>query len=220
VDYKEIGRIFYRDGYKLAATHLENNLTAKALSRATAVLYEGVDGLVDAFLKRSETEGKPAHCKKGCSWCCHQAVFTVTHEQLYLREDIHRRLSEKTEAFLEKAKKKNLKTAGKSLKEQLRIRMACPFLEDGACSVYEARPMACRIYLSSSVITCRREHDEPGNQRLFPELFEFPLQAGRMLNEGFVAYLKQYGVVTAEMLLEQGYISMMTLGQTFESWLS
>jgi hypothetical protein len=129
-------------------------------------------------------------------------------------------LPEKADIFLEGARRKSLETEGKSLGEQLRTRIACPFLEDGACAVYVARPMACRIYLSSSLSACRKDHDGPGDEKHFPELFEFPLRAGRMLNEGFVAYLKQSAVATTEMLLEQGYASMMTLGQTFGSWLS
>ncbi len=70
--------------------------------------------------------------------------------------------------------------------------------------------MACRIYLSYSEKACRRE---------LPELFEFPLHAGRMLNEGFVAWLKQNGMQSTELPLEQGYASIVTLGQDFGSWI-
>ena len=79
--------------------------------------------------------------------------------------------------------------------------------------------MACRIYLSSSEKACRAEFENPANDRNIPELFEFPLQAGRMLNEGFVAYLKQRGFKGSELPLEQGYSTMVTLGQTMEDWI-
>ena len=106
------------------------------------------------------------------------------------------------------------------VEEQLKVRAACPFLKEGRCMVYEARPMACRIYLSSSEPSCKKEHDRPANGKNMPELFEFPLFAGRMLNEGFVAYLKQVGIKSSELPVEQGYSSMVTMGQTMEDWFS
>jgi Fe-S-cluster containining protein len=221
VDYKEIGRIFYRDGYRLAARYLEEDLNEENLLKAIRHLYDSMDELLDAFLQRSAAEGKPAECRKGCHWCCHQAVFATTHEILFLGMHVRKNHQAKEqESFLERAREKSLLTAGRSLEEQLKIRKACPFLYDGSCSVYPARPMACRIYLSSSEAACRREFDDPGDQRSFPELFEFPLQAGRMLNEGFVAWLKQHGKVSSELLLEQGYAAMLTHGQSFASWLA
>jgi hypothetical protein len=86
-------------------------------------------------------------------------------------------------------------------------------------AVYRARPMACRIYLSSSVDACIGAHDHPEDSTRFPDLFEFPLRAGRMLNQGFVAYLKQSGLQTAELPLEQGYLHMEEHGQTLAGWI-
>jgi len=80
--------------------------------------------------------------------------------------------------------------------------------------------MACRIYLSASARSCKIEHDEPDNQEHHPELYEFPLQAGRMLNEGFVACLKERGLQEAELPIEQGYASMLTLGQSMDDWIA
>ena len=70
-----------------------------------------------------------------------------------------------------------------------------------------------------TVRSCKREYNQPGNQKSIPELYEFPLIAGRMLNEGFVAYLKQSGFHTSELPVEQGYSSMVTLGQTMGVWI-
>jgi len=220
MDQKEIGRIFYRDGYALANQHLEEEISAFNLTAAISQLHRVVDELLDSFLKRSEQEGRAAECKLGCTWCCHQAVFAVTHEFLYLNKYIQQHLSEELRnKALEKAREKVLRTHNQPLETQLQMKIACPFLQSGSCMVYEARPMACRIYLSSSEMACRAEFDEPANDRNIPELFEFPLQAGRMLNQGFVAYLKQRGFKVSELPLEQGYSTMVTLGQTMEDWI-
>ena len=79
--------------------------------------------------------------------------------------------------------------------------------------------MACRIYLSSSLRSCEKDFKGLGKLKDKPELYEFPLQSGRMLNEGFVSCLKQLGLQSTELALEQSYASIVTLDQDFESWI-
>lgn len=221
MDQKEIDRIFYKDGYRLALHHLEKELSSSKLEAAIGELYQAVDDLLEAFLQRSAQEGKASDCKQGCAWCCHQEVFALTHEFLYLNEYVNQHLSgESRKSILEKAREKVMVTMNKTVDEQLKIRAACPFLESGSCLAYEARPMACRIYLSSSASSCKKEHDHPHDMQHHPDLFEFPLQAGRMLNEGFVACLKQMGLHVAELPMEQGYSSLVTLGQSMDDWIN
>ncbi|MEN8201075.1 MAG: YkgJ family cysteine cluster protein [Bacteroidota bacterium] len=220
MDYKEIDRLFYRDGYRIAHQYLEKEISPSTLSSGIEQLYQGVNDLLEAFLNRSAAEGKASECKKGCSWCCHQMVYAVTHEFLYISHFVQNNLSrEKGQRILEKARDKVMQTMNKSMKEQALLKIPCPFLDLGKCSIYQVRPMACRIYLSSSVRACKREFDEPTNERVFSDLFEFPLRAGRMMNEGFVAYLKQHGIQSSELPMEQGYSSLITLGQTMEGWI-
>jgi Fe-S-cluster containining protein len=220
MEAREIRRIFYRDGYRLAHAYLDQELTAANLSAAVSQLYSAVDELLESFVQRSASEGVPAACKKGCSWCCYQKVFAVTHELLYLHDHLMQQgNADKEGEILERARGKSRLTDGTKEKEQLKVRAACPFLEEGSCMVYEARPMACRIYLSSSVRSCRTTYDHPENGNSFPELFEFPLNAGRMFNEGFVSYLKQRGLRSGEWPMEQGYPALVSRGGTWEGWI-
>ena len=220
MDQKEIGKIFYRDGYRLAMQHLGDGVTVDKLRSAIKAMYEAVDGLLEAFLHRTGSDGKAAECKKGCAFCCHQPVLAVSHEMLLLKDYIEQEMpADKQTQFIDRSREKSLLTLNKTLEEQQRITHACPFLEHNSCMIYEARPMACRIYLSSSLSSCRKEYDEPGTGRHKPELYEFPLNAGRMLNEGFVSCLKQLGLESAELPLEQGYASLVTLKQDFKSWM-
>ena len=210
MDSKEIDRIFYRDGYRIASLHLEEELTAPNLVAGIESLHRGVDELLEAFLRRSADEDKPAECKKGCNWCCHQAVYTLSHELLHISQYVQNNfLPERRDLCLHRAQERVL----------LSHNSPCPFLESGFCSIYPVRPMGCRIYLSSSVRACKREYDDPTNDRVFPDLFEFPLRSGRMMNQGFVAYLKQMGFQSSELPIEQGYSSLITFGQTMEGWI-
>jgi Fe-S-cluster containining protein len=221
MDQKEIDRIFYRDGYRLANHHLEKGMTPSNLTEAIGQLYQEVDDLLESFLQRSAEEGTPCDCKLGCSWCCHQEVFAISHEFLYLNDYVEQHLARESRMrILEKAREKVMLTMNKSVEEQLKIRAACPFLDSDKCMAYDARPMACRIYLSSSAVSCKKEHDHPMVKNSHPDLYDFPLKAGRMLNEGFVACLKQMGLQVAELPIEQGYSSLLTLGQTMEDWIN
>jgi hypothetical protein len=96
MDHKEVDRIFYRDGYRLANNSLESGITPANLIRTIGRLYISIEDLLEAFLRRSKAEGKPAKCRKGCSWCCHQSVFAVTHEFLYIKEHIQNHIPDKT----------------------------------------------------------------------------------------------------------------------------
>jgi len=221
MDDAEIDRLLYHDGYRMAREQLEKDLSVLTFTGAVRRLYRSVDGLLDSFRNRSAAEGKPVACKRGCHWCCYQAVFAATHELLFIREYVVNSFSgDQQEEFYKRSRRKAGMTLKKPVRELSRVREACPFLDQGNCLIYEARPMACRIYLSSSVESCEREFRDPGNREHIPELFRFPLQAGRMLNEGFVAFLKQLGLPVAELPLEQGYSSMITVGQTTDSWIS
>jgi len=219
MDQKEIGKIFYRDGYRIANRYLAEQVSTENLKAAIRAMYEAVDGLLEAFLERAGSDGKPAECKNGCAFCCHQPVYALTHEVLYLKDFIDIGIPGKQKGFIEHSREKSLLTLNKSLEEQQAIKSACPFLENNSCSVYEARPMACRIYLSSSVRSCEKELKGLGKLKDKPELYEFPLLAGQMMNEGFVSCLKQLGLQSTELPLEQSYASLVTLDQDFESWI-
>jgi len=220
MEAREIKRIFYRDGYRLANEHLDQGINAANLKRAIGLLYQAVDDLLESFIRRSEAEGIPTACKEGCSWCCHKEVFAVTHEFFYIQDYLRHELSsERRERILQGAREKVMLTLDRSVEERQKVRSSCPFLDGRSCLVYEARPMACRIYLSTSEASCKRDHDRPGNHNIIPEILEFPLLAGRMLNEGFVACLKQLGLQSSELPVEQGYSSMETMGQTMEAWI-
>ena len=221
MDQKEIDKIFYRDGYRIAQSYLEQELSPVQMTEAIKALYAAIDELLEAFLQRAGDEGQPVSCKKGCAWCCHQEVFAITHEFLFLNEYVQKHMTEEEQdAVMKRAREKVKLSMNKSVAEQLKIRAACPFLDSGTCLVYKVRPMACRIYLSASEPSCRKEHDKPSDKRSFPGLFEFPLQAGRMMNEGFVAWLKKAGLQVSELPIEQGYSSMVTLGQGMKEWIS
>ncbi len=198
-------RIFYSDGYQLAQSTIDQGLTNATLFSAIESMYAAIDALNDSIVALAERQKIPVSCHKGCQWCCHQAVYANSYELHFLSEKIKVRFSpENISKLLETAETKFAATSLMNEEEVAKYKSSCPLLENGACSIYEARPMACRIYLSTKLETCLEFYHHPDNEQNYPALIEFPLQAGRMMNEGFMAALKEYGIETAEFRLEAG----------------
>ena len=73
--FSENDRIFYSDGYKLAQNAILGSFSNKSLFSAIEALYVAIDELNDSLLELASRQNIPIDCKKGCQWCCHQAVF-------------------------------------------------------------------------------------------------------------------------------------------------
>jgi Fe-S-cluster containining protein len=203
--FNENDRIFYSDGYQLAQSSTNKGLSKATLFSALETLYRAIDSLNESIVNYLERLNMKVACSKGCHWCCHQAVFANSYELHYLSEKI----KEKSNAvelnrILNLTESKHAITSKLSTAEVLRYKSPCPLLVDGACSFYAERPMACRIYLSSKLESCIEFYNHPENEDNFPALLDFPLRAGRMMNEGFQASLKANGVQTAEFKFEEG----------------
>ena len=203
--FSENDRIFYSDGYRLAQSAIEVGISNDTLFSAIESLYGAIDGLNDSIIALAERQNIKVACFKGCHWCCHQAVYANSYELHYLSEKIKRDFNPKDLAdIIVKTDAKHLITSELSDEEILKYKAPCPLLKDGACSAYEARPMACRIYLSTKLETCLEFYNHPENETNFPALIDFPLRAGKMMNEGFRAALKGIGIETAEFRIEEG----------------
>lgn len=203
--FAENDQIFYFDGFRLAQSAIGKGLSNVTLFSAIELMYEAIDALNDSIIALAERHNMNVACHKGCHWCCHQAVYANSYELYFLSEKIKKRFSsEKIAIFLEAAKKKAGATSQMNEIEIARYKSACPLLENGACSTYKYRPMACRIYLSYKLETCLQYYHHPENENDYPALIDLPLRAGRMMNEGFLAALKEYGIETTEFRFEEG----------------
>jgi Fe-S-cluster containining protein len=129
-------------------------------------LADAVTGMAE---KAVEKQGQKITCKKGCGACCRSLVPISAAEARSLRELVEKlpepRRSHVLARFAEAVGR--LDQAG--LLEKLRARerwtnserkrietdyflhkIACPFLEDEACSIYAERPATCREFLVTS----------------------------------------------------------------------
>ncbi|MBK8552360.1 MAG: YkgJ family cysteine cluster protein [Ignavibacteria bacterium] len=90
------------------------------------------------------------NCRKGCSQCCSQ-IFRITQFDAYgisnhlgnVNTEFKNSLKKKAEDYLRKTTSGDLKTEDFFSEPKL----PCPALnENGACMIYEARPVICRRF--------------------------------------------------------------------------
>jgi Fe-S-cluster containining protein len=213
--FTENDRIFYSDGYKLIQAAVADGLTNHTLFSAIESLYDAIDRLNDSILALAKRQNITVACYNGCHWCCHQAVFANSYELHYLSEQIKKSFTKDAlSELIGLAEEKARQTVSMSEKEILKFKSPCPLLKNGSCTSYASRPMACRIYLSTKLESCLEFFTNPNNDQNFPALLDFPLRAGRMMNEGFRCALKEYGIDTSEFRMEEGLRIVLKNNQT------
>jgi Fe-S-cluster containining protein len=132
-------------------------------------VLQTVDDQLTAIAVRKN--GQPVSCTKGCSACCRIQPVPVTPAEAFglLRlveelpeprrtqvlsrfDDCAARLRQAgvADAYLEGRRAETPELAQSYARGYLDLRLACPFLEDDACSIYPQRPLVCREYLVTS----------------------------------------------------------------------
>lgn len=119
-------------------------------------------------------EGETVSCRAGCGACCRQMVPISLSEAVFLTEHVmaglseeHRqrvmgRIREAERALAEVGMMERLQDLPSERDPEVRQKVgicymlmgiACPFLDEGNCSIHQLRPLACREYLVTSDAT-------------------------------------------------------------------
>lgn len=109
-------------------------------------------------------------CKKGCSACCYQLIEVLNIEEAAIVEFINRLDEPIRKQIIVQLKAwfdifEEFTPDGRTLngfdvfshfaKIMANMSIKCPFLVDNLCSIYEMRPLACRIhYVKSNPYLC------------------------------------------------------------------
>jgi Fe-S-cluster containining protein len=102
----------------------------------------------------------PLACKQGCAWCCYGMVSVAAPEAFRLAAA----LRAKGETAIAGFRMRAAATENRTAEARFGAKLACPFLVDGACSVYATRPLACRGVTAFDVGPCLDEYEgKPGD---------------------------------------------------------
>ncbi|HMQ04791.1 MAG TPA: YkgJ family cysteine cluster protein [Pyrinomonadaceae bacterium] len=145
--------------------------------RMLPVLQQLTGEIVARGVERVNESGKAISCKAACGACCRQPLLISEAEAFDLAElvesmplDRRRIIKDRFRAgrehfasigwydrfdgLSERAKDGKTDELGREfvavLQDYIKERVACPFLENESCSIYEDRPLVCREYLVTS----------------------------------------------------------------------
>ncbi len=101
-------------------------------------------------------------CKPACSQCCHMNTMIYEHEAIRLAEVTGRSMVRLPFRPLDVVHVEGMKFNGKP----------CPFLLDNECSVYEDRPLVCRMQHSLRENADECSMDIPANEQSRPPMYD------------------------------------------------
>ena len=129
------------------------------------------DRLIEAAVAAREADGERISCAKGCSACCRRQPVPITPPEAFALARLVDALPEPRRSAVRQAfaaAVERLRAAGlydvymqrdpemtreaamSIVRRYMALALACPFLEDEACSIYASRPFVCRQYLVTS----------------------------------------------------------------------
>lgn len=149
-----------------AARILIDILNGRAPGRAAKAAKAAHD-FFEVSLNNSPAK-HPIACAKGCTWCCHVSVTARAPEIFLMANRIRELPKDQYEDVLNRVRAADQRTRHMSGQERARQKVPCAMLKDGGCSVYDARPGACRGFVSVSADACRRGYDGEPTQIVTP----------------------------------------------------
>ena len=160
------------------------------------------DAFAEAAIRR---HGLPVTCARGCSACCRIQAVPVTPVEAYAllllvegmpeprQSEVRARFAERVarlyeaglaDGFLEGKRPATREQAKAEMRQYLDLGLACPFLENDACSIYPSRPLTCREYLvTSAKELCSDPLSRP--VKVVPAIVQ-GIEANRLTAEGFL----------------------------------
>ena len=149
-----------------AASQSLKILSEPPAALSTIELARNTNELTDRSIRQVHAACHDGHriaCRSGCTYCCMVPVAASAPEVLAIALFVRERFDEEQQSALNRRVEGNIaETEGMDMSQRDRIRLDCPFLEAGKCTIYEVRPIACRGYSSYSVEDCREDYEHPG----------------------------------------------------------
>ena len=157
-------------------------------------------------------------CRRGCVFCCHLNVGVTALEAVRIAAALRRTAAAGRQGAVLAA---DDRSARRGAQERFKLKAPCALLADGACSVYELRPLACRALLSLSANLCELELEEreAGRTAQVPTLVMPRLIAAGYIS-GEVAALDDLGLASHLGELTASVALLLRKPATLERWLA
>jgi len=122
-----------------------------------SIAHKGFDR---AFASAPQAARETVACRAGCDACCHVPVGVQAHEVLIAAHYVQTHYSPTDfDAAIVRGAAHRAAFFGRSNPERTALKTPCVLLREGRCSIYEARPEACRSHHSDNAAACRSNVD-------------------------------------------------------------
>ena len=158
--------------------------------------YESSRSRHDARLSAA-SDAHTLACKSGCYWCCYFTVDVRAVEVFSILDFMAHELSAAEQVRVRgEIEANSAMLRDLSDLERMRRNVKCPFLAQGRCSIYEARPQTCRNYHATDVAGCRASYERPDDTEIDPEFAPLVYQSGGAHVDAFCRALQERGYDT------------------------
>lgn len=133
-------------------------------------------------------------CRASCTWCCYFTVDVRAVEAFSILDFVEESFTAEEKARVYAEVHAN-SAALKSMAEDERVtrNIKCPFLSEGRCTIYSARPQSCRNYHATNVAGCQQSYEEPENLDIDPDFAPGVYQAGGAHVEAVSSTMREAG---------------------------
>src|SRR3954471_11542686 len=115
-------------------------LSGSPTALSTLELARSINELTDRSIGQVHAachDGHRVACRSGCTYCCMVPVAASAPEVLAIATFVRERFDEARQAALDRRVEANISaTQGMDMSQRDRVRLNCPFLEVGECTVY------------------------------------------------------------------------------------
>jgi Fe-S-cluster containining protein len=133
-------------------------------------------------------------CKAGCSWCCHFSVDVRAVEVFNILEFMLSDFTHAEQQQLRTEIEANARVLSQlDEMQRMQLNIKCPFLVDGRCSIYAARPQTCRNYHATNSAGCQKSFEQPHNLDIAPEYAPLVYQSGAAHVDAFSKVMHEAG---------------------------
>ncbi|MBI3759660.1 MAG: YkgJ family cysteine cluster protein [Deltaproteobacteria bacterium] len=158
-------------------------------------------------------------CRAGCSACCHLAVSVTIPEALWMAAELTRRLTPQQLVNVSaKIRATSTQISHLTIENRAKIRIPCALLgTDGACTIYDFRPLGCRGWTSFSKEDCDRAlaEAEPGHSGAMDRVL---WQAAGAVTEGVQTGLRGAGLDAGHYEFHAALLCALETPQAAERW--
>ena len=162
--------------------------------RAVVASHERLDRVIEVAAQKASSK---AACQAGCWYCCYYKVDVRAEEVFRIVDFVRSNFkSDRAKRLRDDVAENANIMRDLSREARLAANLKCPFLDEGTCSIYAARPRRCRTFHAMDVAGCKKSYEEPTNLGI-PNTFNSKVfTAGEAQVDGFTKALVDSGYDT------------------------